>query len=72
MPREKGPYKWGLSSCMIAALPIIQKKTGYNSIRFTAYTHGILMGDTPKNGRAWHAHFSSDVRPFQGTFLLHF
>ena len=72
MPSEKGPYKWGLSSCMIAALLIIQKKTGYNSICLTAYTHGILMGDTPKNGRAWRAHFSSDVRPIQGTILLHF
>ena len=48
------------------------KEIGYNGICLTAYTHGILMGDTPKNGRAWRAHFSSDVRPIQGTILLHF
>ena len=62
----------GLLSCMMAALLIVPKKIGYNGICLTAYTHGILMGDTPKNGRAWRAHFSSDVRPFQGTILLQF
>ena len=53
----------------MAALLLVPKTIGYNGICFTAYTLAILMWDPLTNGRAWRAHFSSDVRPFQGTFF---
>ena len=44
----------------------------YNRTCLGAPIHGSLTANTPKNGRAWRAHFSSDLRPFQGTILLQF
>ena len=68
---QSGPPRRVLQSCM-AALLVVPKKIVYNRTCLTASIHGSLTGNTPKNGRAWRADFSSDLRPFQGTILLHF